>query len=106
MACSGTPFETVVLALAKSTGGATAGGVKSAAGVIFLRFDFKLVAVRTISWSYHAETPKEQVTFEYGALQVRYSQQDPTGSLGAPILGGWNRIKNVQDMSSGPLPTG
>ncbi len=104
MACSGTPFETVVLALAKSSGGATAGGVKSAAGVIFLRFDFKLVAVKTISWSYDAESPKEQVTFEYGALQVRYSQQDPTGKLGAPILGDWNRIKNVQDMTSGPPP--
>ena len=104
MACSGTPFETVVLALAKSSGGATAGGVKSAAGVIFLRFDFKLVAVKTISWSYDAESPKERVTLEYGGLQVRYSQQNPNGTLAAPIPAGWNRVRNVQDTSSGPLP--
>lgn len=48
MACSGTPFETVVLALAKSAGGATTAAVNSAS-LIFLRFDFKLVAVKTIS---------------------------------------------------------
>ncbi len=27
------------------------------------------------------EAPKETVTFEYGALQVRYSQQKPDGSV-------------------------
>jgi type VI secretion system secreted protein Hcp len=97
MACSGTPFETVVLALGNTAGGA-------ASGVIFVRFDFKLVAVKTISWSYHSESPKEQVTFEYGGLQVRYSQQNPNGTLADPIAGGWNRVLNVQDTSSAPLP--
>jgi type VI secretion system secreted protein Hcp len=105
MACSGTPFETVVLALAKSAGGTTTGSVSSAAGLIFLRFDFKLVAVKTISWSRAAESPKEEVTFEYGALQIRYLQQDPSGKpLAAPIAGGWNRVRNVEDTSSAPLP--
>jgi type VI secretion system secreted protein Hcp len=99
MACSGTPFETVVLALANS-----AGGANPAAGLIFLRFDFKLVAVKTISWSYDAGSPKEVVTFEYGGLQVRYSPQNPNGTLAAPIQNGWNRVRNVQDTSSGPLP--
>lgn len=103
MACSGTPFETVVLALAKSAGGATTAAVNSAS-LIFLRFDFKLVAVKTISWSHDDKSPKEQVTFEYGALQVRYLQQDPTGKpLAAPIAGGWNRVRNVEDVSSTPL---
>ncbi|HLK22306.1 MAG TPA: bacteriocin [Bryobacteraceae bacterium] len=27
------------------------------------------------------ESPKETVTFEYGALQVRYSQQSPDGKI-------------------------
>jgi type VI secretion system Hcp family effector len=100
MACSGTTFETVVLALAD-----TVGGAKPAAGSIFLRFDFKLVAVKTISWSYDAGSPKEVVTFEYGGLQLRYSPQNPNGTLAAPIQGGWNRVQNVQDTSSGPLTT-
>jgi type VI secretion system secreted protein Hcp len=105
MACSGTAFETVVLALANSAGAATTGGVNPAAGQIFLRFDFRLVAVKTISWSYDSGSPKEVVTFEYGGLQVRYSQQNPNGTLSAPIQGGWNRVRNVQDLSSGPLLT-
>src|SRR3954454_3582922 len=59
MACSGTPFEEVALGLRKSSGGTTTGR-------IYLVFRFKLVAVKTISWSYDDESPKETVTFEYG----------------------------------------
>src|SRR5580704_11619308 len=55
MACSGTAFKQVSLALRKS-----AGGMQS--GVIFLRFDFKLAAVKTISWSHDDEAPKETTT--------------------------------------------
>ena len=96
MTCSGTPFETVVLALRKSAGGSTPGAV-------FLRYEFKLVAVKTISWAFNAESPKEVVTFEYGGLQVRYSPQSADGKLGTPIPGGWNRVKNVKDTSSTPI---
>jgi hypothetical protein len=44
----------------------------SGGGGAFLRFDFKLVSVKTISWAPSSEAPKEEVTFEYGGLQVRY----------------------------------
>jgi len=105
MACSGTAFQQVTLLLRKSAGaGAMAGGVS---GLAFLRFDFKLVAVKTISWSHDDESPKEEVTFEYGGLQVRYNQQDASGSMGTiPIFkGGWNRVRNVQDTEGGVLTT-
>jgi len=90
MACSGTPFKQVTLGLRKSAGGGTA-------GLFYLVFNFKLVAVKTISWSYDDESPKETVTFEYGGLQVHYSPQKPDGSLDKPVPSGWNRVKNVQD---------
>ena len=90
LACSGTPFQMVTLGLKKSAGGNTT-------GIIYLVFRFKLVAVKTISWSYDDESPKETVTFEYGGLQVFYSPQNPDGSLGSQIPGGWNRVKNIQD---------
>ena len=90
MACSGTPFKFVTLGLRKSAGG-------DQSGVIFLVFLFKLVACKTISWSYDDESPKETVTFEYGGLQVHYSQQNPDGSLASPVPGGWNRVRNVKD---------
>jgi type VI secretion system secreted protein Hcp len=96
MSCSGTAFKQVSLALRKS-----AGGMQS--GVVFLRFDFKLVGVKTISWSHDDESPKETVTFAYGGILIRYCQQKPDGSLNTPIPGGWNMIKNVQDHTTTPL---
>jgi len=103
MACSGTAFESVTLALRKSVG-AGAGG-ENVSGMIFLRFDFKLVAVKTISWAHDDESPKETVTFEYGGLQVRYAQQAGSGDLSRMDLakGGWNRVKNIRDQEATPI---
>ncbi len=98
MACSGVPFQSVVLALRKSSG-------TGSAGSFFLRFDFKLVAVKTISWAHDDESPKETVTFEYGGLQVRYCQQKVDGSLMSPVPGGWNRVRNMPDQSADALAT-
>jgi type VI secretion system secreted protein Hcp len=90
MSCSGQAFERVVLAMRKSSGG-------EATGKFFLRFDFKLVAVKTISWEHDEESPKESIEFEYGALFVRYGQQDASGKIPSIITKGWNRVTNVQD---------
>ena len=75
-------------------------------GTTFLRFDFALVAVKTISWSGSDgdEACKEEVTFEYGALQVRYQQQDTYGAAkGGPVAAAWNRVYNNNsfDLSGG-----
>jgi type VI protein secretion system component Hcp len=90
MACSGTAFESVVLVLTKSSGA-------SAASLAFERFTFKLVGVKSVAWVYDAETPKEIITFQYGGLVIEYWMQNPDGSLGSRILGGWNRVKNIVD---------
>jgi len=92
-ACSGTPFQNVTLGLRKSSGG-------KVSGLMYLVFNFKLVAVKTISWSYDDESPKETITYEYGGLQVFYAQQKPDGTFNAPIPGGWNRVKNVADTTA------
>ena len=96
MACSGTPFKQVGLGLRKAGGGATAGR-------IYLVFLFKLVAVKTISWSYDDESPKEAITFGYGGLQIRYCPQKSDGSLDTPIPGGWNAVTNVKDQALTPI---
>jgi len=90
MACSGTAFQTVVLILRKSAGG-------SSAGVAFLKFTFKLVAVKTIAYAKSDESPKEVVTFEYGGLVIEYWPQKADGSLGPKVVDGWNRVKNILD---------
>jgi type VI secretion system secreted protein Hcp len=97
MACSGQAFKQVGLALRKS------GNNTQASGIVFLRFDFKLVGVKTISWSHDDESPKETVTFAYGGILIRYCQQNPNGSLNAAIPGGWNMINNKQDHTTNPI---
>lgn len=104
MACSGTAFQQVTLALRKSSGAGTADAGLTA-GVVFLRFDFKLVAVKTISWAHDDESPKETVTFDYGGLQIRYAQQDANGKPLAAVSGGWNRVRNVQDTKTDLIET-
>jgi type VI secretion system secreted protein Hcp len=107
MCCAGQHFKVVSLYLRRAGGGA--GGVNAAgnqtSGTTFLRFDFALVAVKTISWSGSDgdEACKEEVQFEYGALQVRYCQQDEKGKPMAPIPGMWNRVYNNSafDLSQG-----
>lgn len=96
MVCSGTAFQQVILMMRKSAGGDTAGQA-------FCRFDFKLVAVKTISWSHDDEAPKETITFEYGGLQVRYSMQEASGKMTPAIAGGWNRVKNIADTTTTPI---
>jgi len=91
MACSGTPFHTVGLGMRKSGGG-------DVSGALFLVFLFKLVAVKTISWAHDDESPKETVTFEYGGLNIQYTQQLPSGEMAPVDPGGWNRVKNVEAM--------
>ena len=110
MCCAGQHFSQVSLFLRRAGGstpgaaGTTGAGVTS--GTTFLRFDFALVAVKTISWSGSDgdEACKEEVTFEYGALQVRYVQQGPDGkalsTADAQPQGAWNQIYNNADFKS------
>ena len=109
MCCSGQHFQQVSLFLRRAGGGETGAGSNSntsatmQSGTTFLRFDFRLVAVKTISWSGADgdESPKEEITFEYGALQVQYQQQDEKGAAkGGPSSSAWNRVYNNNDFSS------
>jgi type VI secretion system secreted protein Hcp len=88
MACAGTPFQSVDLFLRKSAGGTTA-------GQFYLVFGFNLVAVKTISWSHDDETPKEVVTFEYGALSIAYAAQKSDGTFSPFTATCWDRVKNM-----------
>jgi type VI secretion system secreted protein Hcp len=92
MACQGTTFQTVSLGFRKAAG-------IEASGLFYLRFDFKLVALKTMSWSHDDESPTEDLEFEYGALQIRYGQQNAGGSIVEQNPVGWNKIKNIADIS-------
>jgi len=51
----------------------------------FLAFTFKVVAIKTVSWAHDDESPKETVTFEYGALAIQYQPPSTPGSTAAPV---------------------
>jgi type VI secretion system secreted protein Hcp len=84
------------------------GGADTRSGVIYLRFDFKMVFVTQIGWSHDDTAPKEEVTFDYGALQVTYTRQDKSGKPRQAIAtdpkkpGGehteaWSKLLNTTD---------
>ncbi|MCH8036259.1 MAG: type VI secretion system tube protein Hcp [Proteobacteria bacterium] len=88
--CSGGHFNDVYLLLRK------AGVEKAKTGGNYLKFQFKLVAVKKIGWSGSTgdDVCEEEVTFEYGAIKLQYWWQDSTGKLDGPKEAEWSRIKN------------
>ena len=96
MACKGTAFKFVRLGFRKAAG-------QDTTGLFFLRFDFKLVALKTMSWSHDDESPTEDLEFEYGGLQITYGLQNPDGSVAAQNPFGWNKISNTPDVTAAEI---
>lgn len=97
MCCAGEHFKAVSLFIRRAGGSAneSAGSGAITAGQTYLRFDFALVGIKTINWSVDDDNSKEEVTMEYGALKLRYLQQDVSGGgLKSPYEANWNRIYN------------
>ncbi len=94
LACTcgkGGHYEKVELKLRKS--GAKGGAVS---GDVYLAYDFKLVAVKSVEWSGSSgdDVPEETVVFEYGALKIGYKPQNKDGTLGKLIERSWNKVTN------------
>lgn len=87
---SGRPFEKLDLLIVKNAG--------NARPFVFLQYTLKLVAVKTIAYADSDQSPEEQVSFEYGGLQLRYSAQGSDGKRGEVLAAGWNRVRNIQDV--------
>jgi type VI secretion system secreted protein Hcp len=73
-----------------------------ASGVLpgdYLVYRFKMVFVSSVAWSGSSgdELPQETVEFQYGALQVSYAAQSPTGQLQTPLVTQWSQITNTPE---------
>jgi type VI secretion system secreted protein Hcp len=77
-----------------------------AAAADYLVYRFKLVFVTKIEWSDSTgdDVPTEQVEFTYGALQVQYAQQNPTGQLAAPKQQAWSQVTNQPNFTVPGVP--
>lgn len=86
---SGAHFAQMDLYLRKAGGG-------SKTGLVFLQYSFKLVSVSNVEWSGGTgeDTVKEDVSFVYGALQIKYTSQKASGQAGDTYTGTWNQVKN------------
>ncbi|MBY6003065.1 type VI secretion system tube protein Hcp [Salipiger bermudensis] len=75
--CNGTHFDEAIIELRRS------GGSTSASGSTFMKFHFKLVMVKDMTWegSDGDDNCNETVIFNYGAIKVEYYKQDKTGKL-------------------------
>jgi type VI secretion system secreted protein Hcp len=87
---TGGHYQCVNLLLRKS------GSVKDKSGGIYLEFNFYMAFITKIDWSHDDTAPTEEITFDYGALQVSYKMQKPSGELDSSIKqAAWNKLKNT-----------
>ena len=87
---TGTHYNTVTLEMRK------AGGDPQSSGQTFLKYTFGTVFTTKIDWSGPGdEGPEESITFVYGKLSVEYKPQKPDGTLGAPITGCYDVVRNA-----------
>jgi type VI secretion system secreted protein Hcp len=92
--CTGGHYDHCILSIRK------AGTDPKKSGGVYLRFDFKLVFVANIAWSGDdSPAPKEEITFDYGALQVTYQPQKKDGSLEPELNAAWSRVLNKADLA-------
>ena len=91
-------YKLVYLRLRKS--GAAAGG----SGAVYLDFQFKTVAVKSVEWTGSSgdDVPEETIVFEYGALQISYIPQTNTGALdpSKKVIKAWNKLTNSINFES------
>ncbi|MBD8891297.1 Hcp family type VI secretion system effector [Roseibium litorale] len=92
--CTGNHFKEAIIELRRS------GGASDKSGKTFMKFHFKMVMVKDMSWSGDEgdDILEEDIIFEYGAIKVEYHKQSPDGKL-TKASGGqgeakWSRVLN------------
>src|SRR5579859_738847 len=69
--CTGGHYKTVNLLLRKS------GAVKDKSGGIYLEINFYMAFITKIDWSHDDNAHTQEITFDYGAMQISYKMQMP-----------------------------
>lgn len=88
--CTGKHFPEAVIELRRS------GGSAEDSGSTFMKFTFKLVMVKDITWSGQDgdDVCEENVVFEYGAIHIEYYKQKNDGSMEKASEAKWSRTLN------------
>ncbi|WP_375175984.1 Hcp family type VI secretion system effector [Pseudooceanicola sp.] len=93
--CDGTHFPDMVIDLRRS------GGAAGSSGLVFLKFEFKMVMIQDISWSGSDgdDVCEETVVMQYGAMKVTYTQQKDDGKAGDKKDAEWSRVLNQANLA-------
>lgn len=94
--CEGYHFTDMIIELRRS------GGKPGESGAVFLKWEFKLVMVKDLTWSGADgdDVCEESLVFEYGAMKVTYTRQkglDGTG--GKQASAEWSRVLNQANLA-------
>ena len=92
--CEGNHFKDAVVELRRS------GGKAGSSGLVFLKFEFKMVMIQDISWSGSDgdDICEETVIFQYGAMKVSYTEQKKDGKAGSKKSAEWSRVLNKANL--------
>lgn len=93
--CEGKHFPDLIVELRRS------GGAAGATGLVFLKFEFKMVMIEDIGWSGSDgdDICEESLVMQYGAMKVTYTAQKQDGTAGEQKSGEWSRILNKANLA-------
>jgi type VI secretion system secreted protein Hcp len=94
--CAGGHYQELVLWLRRA-GGSSA----NQSGVVFLKFNFKLVMIENIEWAHGDPAPTETIKFQYGALSIVYYPQTSGGKIADKKNAMWDRVLNANVFDGG-----
>lgn len=93
--CDGTHFSDMVIELRRS------GGAAGTSGLVFLKWEFKMVMMQDISWSGSDgdDICEETVVMQYGAMKATYTAQTDEGKAGEQKSAEWSRVLNTANLA-------
>jgi type VI secretion system Hcp family effector len=91
--CTGGHYKSVNLLVRKS------GVAQGKSGGIYFEINFYMAFITKIDWSHDDAAPTEEITFDYGAMQLSYKKQMPTGGLDTKVTAtaAWNKLNNSKE---------
>lgn len=73
--CTSKHFKEGILELRRS------GGSDSKSGATFMKFHFKMVVIKSMTWNGDGDSVTEELEFQYGAIKIEYFQQKSDGTF-------------------------
>lgn len=92
-ACAqGTRYSTAIVYVRKAGGGASP---STGADYLTITMGTVFVSSFTTGGPSGDASPHDEIRLAYGSLKIQYTPQNPNGTPGQPVSGGWDVVKNA-----------